>query len=126
MGVKQTKLTDEQFGFLKTTNLWNIDEIPKENWPKIPGIQRLHDTFCMMGSGNFLPGTLNGQPAIAGIDVLCIEPRRKPGEPEGNGYHYIIQERTDGKYIVGPYRSETIVPHWFQAEDLDKYWQEGP
>ena len=50
MGVKQTKLTDEQFNLLKTTDQWNIDEVPQDRWPKIPGIQRLHDTFSIMAA----------------------------------------------------------------------------
>ncbi len=125
MAVIQIKLNDDQFKLLNTTDKWNIDEVPKENWEKIPGIQRLHDKFCIMASGSDVPGILNGMYASAGLDVLCIETRPKKGESEGNAYHYVIQERTDGKYIVGPYRTETKVPHWFDATDLDRYWDQG-
>lgn len=125
MGVKQTKLTDEQFNLLKTTDQWNIDEVPQDHWSKIPGIQRLHDTISIMASGSTTPGLLNGLSALAGLDVLCLEPRPKKNEPEGNAYHYVVQERADGKYLIGPFRNETIVPHWFEAGDLDRYWKDG-
>jgi hypothetical protein len=122
MGVKVTKLNDEQFKNLGTTDEWKINEVPLKFWDTIPNVERLHDTFCIMASGSRTEGTLNGYSAIAGFDVLALETKRKKNEPEGNAYHYVIQKREDGNYLIGPFRADMVVPHWFDAEDLSKYW----
>ena len=117
-------MTEEQFQLLNITDNWNVDEVPEAHWNKIPGLQRLHDTFSIMASGCATPDILNGQLASAGLDVLCVETDPKKGEPDGNAYHYVVQECEDGKYLIGPCRAETVVPHWFDADDLDGYWQD--
>ena len=104
-----------------------VDEVPRKNWDKIPGLQRLHDTIGVMASGSITnPLVLNGLNTVAGIDVLTHEARPMADEPPGNAYHYVLQETTDSRYpflLHGPYRSKTIVDHWFDAPQLDRYWQ---
>ncbi len=80
-----------------------------------------------MASGSSTDPTLMNiiNNVVAGVDVLTHESRPKPGEPEGNAYHYVFQYTGKSDYpytMYGPYKSETIVPHWFNADDLDKYW----
>lgn len=127
MTWKRTPLTNEQFSQLEATG-WVIDEVPREHWDKIPGLQRLHDTFAVFASGCVVnPLVLNGISAVAGIDVLAYESRPMAGEPPGNAYHYVVQKTGDPRYpylLHGPFRSETIVDHWFDAPQLDRYWQD--
>ena len=123
---KRTPITAAQFTAL-TINGWNIDEVQQEYWTKIPGIERTNDVFGVFGSGSNIPQILNGIFAVAGIDVLVHEPnpQTSKGEGEGNAYHYVFQRinRDDFPYLMyGPYKSETIVPHWFDADNLDRYW----
>lgn len=101
--------------------------MPPEHWAKIPGLQRLNDTVAVMASGTLSdPGVLNDvENAIAGADVLVHESNPYPDEPEGNAYHYVVQRINDPRfpYVVhGPFRSETLVDHWFEADQLDRYW----
>ena len=132
MAIKRTPLTKEQFRLIKTTSGWNIDEVPREHWSKIPGLQRLDDTIGVMASGcSDDPKVLNNIKAIAGMDVLVHEtnPIVDKDEKEGNAYHYVIQKINDDRFpsiLHGPIKSETIVPHWFEAEDLNVYWEEDP
>lgn len=126
MAVEHTPLTQEQFDLLGNLEAWSVDEVPPAVWNKIPGIQRLHHTVAIMASGSLLqPLDLNGLCGVAGFDVLVYEPRPKPQEPEGNAYHYVV-EQVDNPAIPfilhGPYRAETRVKHWFEADDLDVYW----
>ena len=127
--MKRTPLTAEQFKLLQTTDTWAIDEVPKEHWNKIPGIERLPDTFAIMASGACNdPKILNGISAIVGFDVLACEPNPQlaKNEPEGNAYHYVIQKlnRADYPYLLyGPFKNQTVVKHWFEYEDLNKYWR---
>jgi hypothetical protein len=127
MALKRVPLTEEQFGHLNALD-WAVDEVPREHWDKIPGLQRLQDTFVVMASGCVVnPQVLNDISAVAGIDVLAHETRPLAGEPPGNAYHYVVQKTADPRcpYILhGPFRSETIVDHWFDAPQLDRYWQE--
>lgn len=128
MAKKITPLTEEKFQLLNTTIEWNIDEVPQNYWDKIPGLQRLESTFAILASGTTTSAqVLNGVNAIAGIDVLVHEenPMIAKKEPEGNAYHYVIQKINDERFpylMYGPFKSETIVPHWFDSKDLDKYW----
>ena len=123
------KLTQDQFDLLNTTINWKIDEVPREHWGKIPGIQRLHDTFSIMASGTLddpqLMNNINN--IVAGMDVLTHERNPKyKGEKEGNAYHYVLQSVDDPDYpylIYGPFYSESVVDHWFEADDLNKYWE---
>jgi hypothetical protein len=127
MSVKRTPLTREQFVRLNRAPNWDIREVPPEHWDKIPGVQRLRDTVAIMGSvGITDPQTLNGIHSIAGLDVLTYERNPIEGEPEGNAYHYVIQQINDPRYpylMHGPFKCETIVSHWFDAEQLDLYWK---
>src|SRR5260370_381018 len=118
MAVKRTPLTQEQFDRLGLAG-WTIDDVPREHWDKIPGLQRLQDTFAVMASGCVAnPGVRTGINAVAGFDVLAHEPRPMVKEPPGNAYHYVIQKTSDTRFpyiLHGPFRSETIVDHWFDA-----------
>ena len=125
---KRKPLTQDQFDELQLLPDWQIDEVPQEHWKKIPGLARPDDTFAVMASGSISnPQTLNGINAIAGLDILVHEGRRKPDELPGNAYHFVIQKIDDPRYpylIHGEFKSETIVPHWFEADNLDVYWAE--
>lgn len=129
MGLKKTIITREQFALLRTTDDWAIVDVPREHWEKIPGLERLHDTFAVMASGCQTPGVLNGIFANAGLDVLAHETKPKKDEPPGNAYHYVFQSLPDESYLMtGPFKGkygETVVPHWFDADDLDRYWSES-
>jgi hypothetical protein len=81
-----------------------------------------------MGSANeFNPKLLNMINGIAGFDQLVHETNPHAGEPEGNAYHYLIQQtnRTDYPYIIhGPYRSEARIKHHFSFDELENYREE--
>jgi hypothetical protein len=130
MAIKRTPITEEQFKLIHTTVDWNIDEVPQENWEKILGLQRLDATFAIMASGTISdPRTLNNIEAIAGMDVLVGEenPKIEKGEGEGNAYHYVFQKTNDVRYpyiMHGPFKSETRIDHWFDADDLNAYWSD--
>lgn len=128
MTTKRTPMTEEQFALLGKLQGWSIDEVPKENWQLIPGLERKHDTFAVMASGNYNDSkTLNGVNAIVGFDALALEPNPKLEEPEGNAYHYVVQKINHPNYpylLHGPFRSETLVKHWFDCPQLDNYWKE--
>jgi len=129
MPPKRTLLTQEQFDMLGSIGGWGIDEVPKEHWGKIPGLQRIEDTVGVMASGCYQqPKLLNAISAVAGVDVLVHEanPQVDKNENEGNAYHYAVQRINDSRFpyiLHGPFRSETIVEHWFDYEDLDAYWK---
>ena len=130
MATKRIPITADQFSLLQTTDDWNIDEVPREYWGLIPGLQRLSDTVAVMASGTLSnPGVLNNiENAVAGADVIVHEPNPYPNEPEGNAYHYVFQKITDPRFpylVHGPFRSETKVDHWFEAKQLDRYWGES-
>lgn len=124
---KRTPITQAQFDLITTGGGWCIDEVPQEYWKHIPGLQRLQDTIAIMASGTASePKVLNGIRSYAGLDVLTHEPDPHPGEPEGNAYHYVFQQVPDPRYpyiMHGPFRSETAVPHWFDADNLSVYWR---
>ncbi|SRR6266567_3523115 len=85
----------------------------------------MKDATKRMGSANPNdPRLLNNRQCVAGFDQLVFESHRKPGEPEGNAYHYVIQEsgRSDYPYILnGPFYSEARVPHYFEPHHIDVY-----
>lgn len=125
--AKKYPLTERQFDDLKHLEEWTIEEIPRSAWEQIPGLPRKEDTIAVMGSGNVPPGTLNGISAVVGLDVLAHETRPKPGEKAGNAYHMVIQKINDERYpylMHGPFRSETLVLHHFEAEDLNVYFKD--
>ena len=128
MTTKRTPMTEEQFALLGKLEGWGIDEVPKENWNLIPGLERKQDTFAVMASGCFQdPKILNDINSVVGFDALAHEPNPKPNEPEGNAYHYVVQKISHPQYpylLHGPFRSETLVKHWFESEQLDNYWKE--
>jgi len=129
MTIKKIPLTKEKFDLLKTTEGWNIDEVPKEYWKNIPGIQRLQDTIGIMASGSSSdPRIMHGINAIAGIDVLTFEskPNYDKGEKEGNAYHYVFQLTGDSNYpytMYGPYTHGMNISHWYDVNDLETYWK---
>lgn len=126
MAIKRNLLTQEQFDRLPIGPNWKIDEVPPEHWDKIPGIQRLGDTIAIMASGSVSdPGLLNGIHCVAGLDHLVHETRPMKDEPPGNAYHYVIQKTHDPRYpyiLHGPFKTETIIQHWWEADNLDCYW----
>jgi hypothetical protein len=130
MRTKKVPITKKQYAQFFTTVEWNIDEVPQKNWGKIPRLVRQKDTLAIMASGTISdPKVLNGIHAIAGFDVLVHEPNPMvhKDEPEGNAYHYVIQKISDDRFpylMYGPFKSETRVKHWFQADDLDSYWED--
>jgi len=127
MRLKRVPLTEQDFQALAALSGWQIDEVPGEHWDKIPGLQRREEILAIMASGDtWDPRILNRLNAIAGMDVLVAESNRMPGEPEGNAYHYVFIRSGDSSHpyvMYGPYRSETRVDHWFEAVDLECYWQ---
>jgi hypothetical protein len=126
LNTKATPFTKEQFNQLELKQNWEIVDISPESWNKIPGIQRLRDTFAIMGSACLTdPRCLNRLNGVAGIDVLISEAHPKIGEPEGNAYHYVFQYTGNPNYpytMYGPFKAETKVLHWFNVDDLDSYW----
>ncbi len=124
--VNRYPLTDEQFRQLLLCQGWEINDVPPEISPKIPGLVRLNETIAVMASGSTDdPRILNDISAIAGVDVLAHETKPKEDEPEGNAYHFAIQKTKDTRcpfIMYGPFKSGTVVGHWFDADDLDSYW----
>lgn len=123
--AKRIPLTEEESQRVIRDQNWNLFEIPRQDWERIPGLQRLEDTIACMGSASPNEARwLNDRHAVAGFDQLVFESNRKPGEPEGNAYHYVVQEsgRSDYPYILcGPFLTETRVPHHFGPENLNVY-----
>lgn len=126
MNRKVVPLTSEQFALLCVGG-WEMNDLPREVWPSIPGLHRLHDAFAVMASGCVSrPHLMHGVPAVAGIDVLCHEPNPKwwKNEPEGNAYHHRVTKsgRPDFPYLLRyDYDKGTVAPHWFTAGDLHVY-----
>jgi hypothetical protein len=125
--VKKTPLTAEQFEVIGHVGDWQCNDIPRQDWGKIPGLERVPDTIAVMGSASIADmKTLNGIQAVAGTDLLAHEPHPKmnTGETDGNAYHYVVQKinRADYPYILhGPFRCEMLVKHWFTADELTAY-----
>lgn len=126
MSIKRFPLTEDQFRSLSVIDGWRVDDVPEAIWSKIPGLQRKPEIVGVMASGCYNePRVLNGIRAVVGMDVLVHETNPKPGEADGNAYHWIIQKtnQPDSPYVlIGPFKSETIVSHWFDADDLNTYW----
>jgi len=122
---KHTLITQEQFDLLSPFGYWNIYEVRKKDWALIPRVQRLEDTFGIMASGSIEESRiLNGINAVVGLDVLVCEPNPSREEPEGNAYHYVVQASNDPRWpfiIHGPYPSGTLVGHWFEFDELNRY-----
>jgi hypothetical protein len=125
--VKRTPLTTEQFELIGRLPNWQCYDIPRQDWGKIPGLERLQDTIAVMGSASITDlKMLNGIQAVAGLDVLVHEthPMVDKGEPEGNAYHFVVQKvnHPTCPYILhGPIRCQAVVPHWFKVDDLTAY-----
>lgn len=128
MGIIRVPMTKEQFKILTTEKDWELVEVPSQHWDKIPGLQRRKDAFVVLASGTYIkPQTLNEIHSVAGIDLLALERNRKTNEPEGNAYHYVVEQiqENDPPYVlIGPFKTEARVPHWFNVQDLDNYWKE--
>jgi hypothetical protein len=129
MGLNRTPLTEDQFEKMRISTDWSIDEVPPDVWDNIPKLPRRDNLLCVMASGTITDSRiLNGIYAIGGMDVLAIEDNRQPNEPEGNSYHLVFAKINDPRYpylMIGPFKSETRVPHWYNADDLSVYWSEG-
>ena len=127
MSTKRIPLTKEQFDQLELIPGWTLSDVPPEHWDKIPGLQRRDEIVAVFASGCCTESRiLNGIDAVAGFDLLAHESRPQKNEPEGNAYHYVLQEsqREDVPYILhGPFPCETRVTHWYEAGDLDIYWK---
>ena len=126
MKPRRIPLTAAQYQELCQIEGWQLFEIERERWHTIPGLSRLDDTFAIMGSADSNdPRLLNEINAVAGFDQLVWEANPKPGEPEGNAYHHVMQFVNHPDYpcvLHGPFSSETSLRHWFEADDLDIYW----
>lgn len=116
-------MTEEQFKLLIQAGGWTVDEVPRDQWKHLPDWMRGESVLAIFASGCMnQPKVLNGMNSIGGLDFLRHETKPKKDEPEGNAYHYVMVKTDEGVKLYGPFRSETFVPHWFEAEDLDKYW----
>jgi hypothetical protein len=111
----------------KSSPEWFPTEAPLEI-TSILGLVRPQDTISIWISGSsFNPQfAFSVDNVIAGIDVLIHEPKPNSikNEPPGNAYHYVLQEITDKDFpyvLYGPYKSGTIIPHWFDVDDLKIY-----
>jgi hypothetical protein len=134
MGKPNRKPLDNQTGkrilrLFESFPEWCPVEAPLET-TSILGLVRPQDTISIWISGS----SSNPQLAfcvenvIAGIDVLTHEqkPNLVKNEPPGNAYHYILQKIADKKFpyvLYGPYERGTIIPHWFDADDLNVYFK---
>lgn len=129
MKAKRKLLTEQQFGVLSKVQGWKVFEVPREQWGSIPGVSRLEDTIAIMGSANIYDRKLLNQiQSVAGFDQLVHETNPHNGEPEGNAYHYVVQQISNSNYpfiLHGPYRTDANINHWFQADDLDEYLKDN-
>lgn len=132
MGKPNRKPLDKHTGdqvlrLFESVPEWFPTEAPLET-SSILGLVRPQDTVSIWISGS----SSNPQFAffvenvVAGIDVLVHEqkPNSAKNEPSGNAYHYILQEINDKRFpyvLYGPYENGTIIPHWFDVNDLNKY-----
>jgi len=123
--IGKTVLTFDQVNLLIRNGNWFINDIPVEDWDRLPDWMNGDDTLGILTSGELSdPRLLNGIQAIGGVDFLRHESRPKEGEPEGNAYHFVIKQESDAKfYLCGPFTKETLVRHWFKSDDLNKYWE---
>jgi hypothetical protein len=113
--------------YLQSKPEWTPIEAPDEIYNI--DLVRKEESLSVMISGSEDNPVMahNLKNIILGIDVLVVEtnPNIEKHEPPGNAYHYIIQlvNHNDYPYVLyGPYKAGTIVPHWFNDEELDKYW----
>lgn len=126
MPGKNHPLTIKQFETLVYGNQWGTYEIPVQGWWTCQK-HRHSQTFAVIGSADpYNPQLINGIYSIAGFDQLVNEtnPKLEIGEPYGNAYHWVIREFKHPLYpysLVGPFRDETTVPHWFHERHLDIY-----
>lgn len=123
---KRIPLSQEQAKRLLRDQDWKLFEILQADWSSIPDFQRREDMFACIGSADpYDPRLLNMiNRCVAGFDQLVYESEPKLGEPEGNAYHWLVQEsgREDYPYVLrGPFYSETRVPHHFDFKALDAY-----
>ena len=126
MEPKKIPLTQQQFEKLSNDSEWNLFDMPPKSWKSIPDMPRFEDTFAVMGSADlYNPRLFNMiKRCVAGFDQLVYETKPKPGEPEGNAYHFVVQEsgRKDFPYILhGPFITETQVKHHFRVNDIEIY-----
>lgn len=125
MKPKHRPLTAEQFDRLNGVQGWKLFEVPKEDWGAFPTLTRIEDTAHIYGSADIYdPQVLNDIRVIAGFDQLVIERNFQPNEPEGNAYHYVVQQTNHPAFpylLHGPYTTETRVSHWHPIDQQDSY-----
>lgn len=116
-----TTLTRAQYELLVGQQSWQIIDVPRYQWDKFP--DWMGKAAAIMSSGDMTKARiLNGEKAVGGVDWLRAEDKPKPGEPEGNAYHYVLLERKDGGFdMLGPFSTEARVNHWFGYDDLATY-----
>lgn len=124
--AERHKLTEHQYRILADNTDWGLNDVPREKWGELPDWMT-ENCLGIVASGSLSdPKMLNGLMAVGGIDWLRAETNPRDKEPEGNASHYVITCSGDQYYLHGPFRSESLVPHWFIADDLDKYESEDP
>lgn len=127
MAAKKELLTQEQYDKLAASDRWEIVEIKLQVIRNTPGVQRKADLVGAFGSGDAnATKTLNGQPAVFGMDIIVHElrPKFSRGESEINVYHYIVTKtgRVDLPYCLhGPFTKEALQGHWPTDLDLKPY-----
>ena len=126
MFVNRYPLTAQEFERLKSSG-WEIRELPRSEWAHIPNLPRRDDLVAVFYSGCMnQEKVLNGISSVAGFDAVAFESRPKPGEPELNVYHGVIQKVDETKnakpfILHAPSTEETLFGHWGGYEMLQKY-----
>lgn len=124
--MKRYPLTAEQFEVLRGEG-WEIRELPRSEWDRIPNLSRRDDLVAVFYSGCMNQGKLlNGIQAVAGFDAVVQETKPKPGEPELNIYHGVIQQLDTTRNAVpfllhAPFTEETLFGHWGGYGTLQEY-----
>lgn len=117
-------LAEEQYWTLVGRGDWSVHEVPQDLWPKLPSFMAANDALGVMASGSLdREVSLNGLSAVGGVDWLRHESKPKANGPEGNAYHFVIVRQSDDSLrMYGHYKTETVVDHWFEADDLNRYF----
>jgi hypothetical protein len=125
--MKPFPITQAQFDIMLGNPDWNITEIPQNLLASIPDLFRRPDVVAVYTSGDLTQTkVLNGIEAVLGMDVIALEPRPVPGEPELNIYHTVVRKLEqpigDYRYVVhAGFRDDTIGGHWRGPDALDQY-----
>jgi hypothetical protein len=124
--IKKYEITYIQYESILKLENWKFYDVPQECWNNFKGVERLNDTFAIIGSADVNDPKIIHELSniISGFDVLTLETNPKPQEPEGNAYHYIIQKIEDPYhqfFLYGPYFEGMATNHWFTSKDLEAY-----